>query len=304
MKLELESLGSLENQTSAIQVLNSNFEAIQDALELTFSRDGTSPNYLETDIDANSYRVYNLPAPQSGSDAARFVDITTTLAIQGVTAIPGFAGNEDKVLTNDGSVLIWKDPLQIDGLGDLKSNNNLSELTNKATARLNLELGSAAGRNVGNSGNSVPLLSGTNNWSGVQTFSGANLTGAFNYRLTNTPALLAADSVGFRGAPTEILDIDGYTFVMADAGKAKIHTTPTTVFYIIPSNANVALPVGTTILVVNIGAGIINIGKQGGVELRRAGVGTDGDIQLAQWGLCTLYKYATDAWMAAGTGVS
>lgn len=42
------------------QALNNNFQALADALENTLSRDGTSPNYMDTaDIDLNGNAIIN-----------------------------------------------------------------------------------------------------------------------------------------------------------------------------------------------------------------------------------------------------
>ncbi|ENV5883835.1 tail fiber domain-containing protein [Enterobacter kobei] len=48
--------------------------------------------------------------------------------------------------------------------------------TDAATARTNLGLGSAAVQNIGTTGNTVPLLSGTNSWSNPQAFNASSMS--------------------------------------------------------------------------------------------------------------------------------
>lgn len=303
MKLELEDLGSLENQTSAIRVLNENFGRIEDAFENTFSRDGLTPNYLDAPVDVNSQRLMNLAPPSSGSDAARLVDVSNALALDGLVSVPSFSGNSDRLLGTDGSILVWKLPTDYPGLGDLKASNNLSEI-NPTAARTNLGLGSSATYNVGTSGSVVPVLNASNTWAEAQILTGGmTLSGSTDYRNSSISTTLSADSIGYRGVPTLTQD-SSYTFVMNDAGQSKLHTSGTAHTYTLPSNASVAFPLGTIIVVANIGSGVVTIARGSGVELRQATVGTDKNMAVAQWGLCTLYKYGTNSWLASGPGVS
>lgn len=74
--------------------------------------------------------------------------------------------------------------LETDVATRMFASNNLSDLPNKAQARTNLQLGSAATWPVGTDGATIPLLNTTNNWTGKQTFSASVQT--FNYlEITN-----------------------------------------------------------------------------------------------------------------------
>lgn len=60
-KVTLPNVGNLSgNENSAIARLNSNFDAIEEAFENTLSRDGTSPNSMNADIDMNSNDLLNV----------------------------------------------------------------------------------------------------------------------------------------------------------------------------------------------------------------------------------------------------
>lgn len=72
-KLTLNRIGSFAS--GLVATLNTNLARIEAALENTLSRDGTSPNTMNADIDMNSQRIYNLPAPTSASEPARLQDI-------------------------------------------------------------------------------------------------------------------------------------------------------------------------------------------------------------------------------------
>lgn len=308
-KVTVNPVVSLENQTTFLQTVNDNFTAIAEALETFLSRDGTTPNEMLASLDLNSQRLLNLPSPVSATDPVRLTDLQDAQALD-VSVVPSLVGNENKLMSTDGLVLTWVSAGGIPGLGDMISTNNLSEITDDAAARTNLGLGTAGTYNIGTNGNNVPTLNGSNVWGNNHIFEepvlfrGAiELAQSGDHRLTGTPAALTPESLGYRGAPTATQDTD-YTFVLADAGRLKIHTSGSGHTYTIPTNATVAFPNGTVILIRNSGAGSVTVARSGGVALRKAGVSTDANATVAQWGYVSLLKEDTDSWLIVGTGVT
>ncbi len=75
-KLELNDISSiLSNPTGAATAINNNNAAIEAALENTLSRDGTSPNMMEANLDMNSKRILNLPSPLQLTEPVRLGDL-------------------------------------------------------------------------------------------------------------------------------------------------------------------------------------------------------------------------------------
>ena len=64
----------------------------------------------------------------------------------------------------------------------------------------------------------------------------------------------------------------------------------------IPTNASVAYPVGTSIDILQTGAGQVTIAGAGGVTVN----GTPGLKLRTQWSSATLFKRATDTWVVMG----
>lgn len=70
-KLTLADINNLQNETTVVTQINNNSALIETALENTISRDGTSPNEMLADLDMNSYRILNLPAPTTDNQPIR-----------------------------------------------------------------------------------------------------------------------------------------------------------------------------------------------------------------------------------------
>lgn len=81
MKFTYTPLVNLNNQSSAIANINNNMAAIQTAMEKTLSRDGTSPNAMQSSLDMNGNHILNLPTPTESTDAVRLQDITGPVSI-------------------------------------------------------------------------------------------------------------------------------------------------------------------------------------------------------------------------------
>ena len=174
-------------------------------------------------------------------------------------------------------------------------------------------------------GNITGLGTGVATW--LATPSSANLatavtdeTGTGALVFANTPTLVTpvlgtptsgtlsgctvdgTNSVGFRTAPQTSGGSSAYTLVLTDSGKHVIFTGGTTATLTVPTNASVALPVGTTILVVNDNSGNLTISGSG-VTFQLAN-GATGNRTVATKGMATLLKVATDTWYVSGAGVT
>ena len=110
------------------------------------------------------------------------------------------------------------------------------------------------------------------------------------------------NSVGFRTAPQTAGGASAYTLVLTDSGKSVIFTGGSTATLTVPTNASVAFPVGTVLLVINDNSGNLTI-SGAGVTFQLAN-GATGNRTVATKGLATCVKTATDTWYVSGAGVT
>ena len=90
---------------------------------------------------------------------------------------------------------------------------------------------------------------------------------------------------------------DSHTLVLADAGKVVEMGKATAQTVTIPTNATAAFPVGTTITVLQTGAGQVTIAGAGGVTVNSTGSRLK---TTQQWSAATLIKRDTNTWVAFG----
>jgi len=110
------------------------------------------------------------------------------------------------------------------------------------------------------------------------------------------------NSVGFRTAPQTSGGASAYTLVLTDSGKSVIFTGGSTATLTVPTNASVAFPVGTVLLVINDNSGNLTI-SGAGVTFQLAN-GATGNRTVATKGLATCIKTAADTWYVSGAGVT
>ena len=120
----------------------------------------------------------------------------------------------------------------------------------------------------------------------------------------NITGNVAGFAIGYRDLPQIIAS--NVTLALSDASEHFYANTgaPTTIT--VPSNANVAFPIGTTIVIVNRGVGNITIQNQaaGAPFLYLAGNAiTTTSRTLTQYGMATLLKTETNLWFVNGTGL-
>lgn len=208
------------------------------------------------------------------------------------------------------------------GTGDMLAANNLSDLTNKATARSTLELGSLALLSSVNNGNwSGADLSVANGGTGASTESAArDALGlkigsdvlAFDSDLqaitasgramilaasaTAQRTLLDAEKIGERnGINTQTGTT--YTLVLTDKGKVVERNNASANTLTVPPNSSVAFPVGSWIDLRQMGAGQTTVTPGAGVTIRSNGA----KLKLTgQYAGATLMKRATDEWTIDG----
>jgi hypothetical protein len=111
----------------------------------------------------------------------------------------------------------------------------------------------------------------------------------------------ATAGTGYMGMPQNSTTSGAYTVVAADAGKHLYSANTRTVT--INSNANLALPVGTTVTFIS-GPGATTTIAITTDTMYLAGPGTTGSRTLAPFGMATAVKTGTTSWFISGNGLT
>lgn len=137
-----------------------------------------------------------------------------------------------------------------------------------------------------------------------QTLTGKSMSGSVN-TFSNIPQSAVTDlAATISGLSTSYSPLNitinpqtaSYTLALTDASKQVEISNAGANVLTIPPNSSVALPIGTSIIVCQTGAGQTTIAPGAGVTVNA----TPGLKLRAQWSVATLVKRATDTWLVAG----
>lgn len=99
-KITLTDLANLQNETTAVNAINTNNGIIESAFDNTLSLDGTAPNQMQANFDMNSYRIVNLPAADSSDQPVRKAEFD--LISNGYTGNNTIAGTANQITVSSG----------------------------------------------------------------------------------------------------------------------------------------------------------------------------------------------------------
>src|SRR5713226_3655065 len=96
--ITLNPVATFQNDTTAVNTVNTNNATITTAMLDVLSLSGQSPNQMKSALDMNSFPIMNLPPPGSSNSPARLIDVTTTnpitisLSLAGDVTAPASSG--------------------------------------------------------------------------------------------------------------------------------------------------------------------------------------------------------------------
>jgi len=106
------TLDTIQSGYKSVAKWVSNFDLIQSVLnDKVLFRDNPDgePNTMQQELDMNSQRIVNLPAPAAGTDAARYQDVLNGVTVTD-TIMPTPSGSDvDRVVSTDGADFVFKD---------------------------------------------------------------------------------------------------------------------------------------------------------------------------------------------------
>lgn len=260
--------------------------------------DGTNGQFLSTDGSGNltfssssgAGTVTTVSVVSANGLAGTVVNATSTPAITLSTSITG-------VLKGNGTVIsaatVGTDYLAPpSGTAILKANSG-GALANATAGTDYLAPPSGTSILKANSGGAL-----ANATAGTDYVAPSGALGTPSSGTLSSCTVDGTNGVGYINAPQST----NTTLALTDQGKHVYFTGGSTATLTVPTNASVAFPIGTTILVVNNNSGNLTI-SGAGVTFQLAN-GATGNRTVATKGLATCLKVDTNTWYVSGAGVT
>lgn len=276
-KLTLTPITSITNEESFVANYNQNLARTEAAVEEALFLNGTSPNSMAADLDMNSFRIINSPAPVDDNDLVRLIDVAE--GIKGDQGEQGPPGNS--VLSDSLGAVESAEPAAADKLfvwtgADTGAFQTITSaglaILDDATPtiqRATLGLGNASLKNVGTTANTV--AEGDDSRFSRYVINLQNGNYSFTATDTNVP-----------------------TVVYHTSGSAHAYTISPATY-----------TVGCQLVIYNGAAGgVITLTRGAGVSLYVNGGTSSANATIAAGGSCTAIQVEADKWFCSGAGVA
>ena len=187
----------------------------------------------------------------------------------------------------------------VNSTGNITAPNFIGEVTGNVSGSAATATSATTAGTV--TANAQPNITSVGTLTGV-TVTG-NITGGNLIATGNIVGTTNGFDIGYLEIPQVVLSAN-VTAALSDSGKHLYSTTAGNLAVTIPSNANVAFPIGSASTIVVQAAGNVIIDKQAGVSLYLAGNSTDAGRVVSTYGMATVMKVATNVWFISGSGVA
>lgn len=299
-KLTLTDLTSLTSESSAVAAINANNTLIENALDNTISRDGTSPNEMESDLDLNSFDILNVNSINVES-----------MTLDGYVITRDSFGDITAVSVSEGS---WKEncatattaAITLSGeqtIADVTTSSSRVLVKNQADATTNGIYVSAAGAWT----RAEDFDSTADIEEGAIVYVDGDAAAAVGDKIwlmsSSGTIVLGTSSLNFSAITSPVrfttfknITTAEYTLLATDRGKQLVWSGSTDCFVTLPANSEVRIGAGSEVEFLLAGTGTITFLAGTGATIRTP----YSESITRQWGVAKAKKKTQTEWHLSG----